>query len=67
MKFISKKITGQSQLIYLALLALTVSHISHAQTVADATLSITGKVTATTCYLRINAASAATGLGERHH
>jgi len=57
MKFISKKIVGQSRLIYLALLALTASHISHAQTVADATLSITGTVTATTCYLKINAAS----------
>jgi len=56
MKFISKKIAGQSQLIYMALLALSGSHISHAQTVADATLSITGTVTATTCYLRINSA-----------
>ena len=56
MKFISKKIAGQSRLICLALLALTASHISHAQTVADATLSITGTVTATTCYLRINSA-----------
>jgi len=56
MKSISKKIADQSRLICLALLALTASHISLAQTVADATLSITGTVTATTCYLRINAA-----------
>ena len=59
MKFISKK-KDQTRLTCLALLALTVGHISHAQTVVDATLNITGTVTATTCYLRINSATGGT-------
>ena len=60
MKFISKKIKNQTRLTCLALLALTVGHISHAQAVADATLNITGTVTATTCYLKINSATGGT-------
>jgi len=60
MKFISKKMKSQTRLICLALLALTVGHISRAQTAADATLNVTGTVTATTCYLRINSAAGGT-------